>query len=125
MKAAKGAPSETSPLLGKDKTTPQSVNGSADVESDNYAATSTTDPEADGGNVERQISAVERERQYEGDPDLKNKIKWMFPALALGVSVHGLIMGEVLTMNVRYSSQPPTKQSSYPVTDVSGLILTL
>jgi len=78
-------PSETSPLLGNGTKLPQPIDASAGIDSDNPAVTGEAQPAEDGGNVERQMSREERARQFEGDPDLKKKIKWMFPALALGV----------------------------------------
>lgn len=79
------APSEASPLLGKDKKTPQLIDASAGIVPDNPAVTGEADPIVDGGALEQQTSAVERQRQYEGDLEMKKKIIWMFPALVLGV----------------------------------------
>jgi hypothetical protein len=78
-------PSETSPLLGNGTKPPRPIDASAGIVPDNPAVTGEAQPTEDGGTVERQMSREERARQFEGDPDLKKKIKWMFPALALGV----------------------------------------
>lgn len=71
--------------MGKDGKKPHLIDASAGIVPDNPAVTGEADPPLDGANVERQLSREERERQFEGDPEMKRKIKWMFPALALGV----------------------------------------
>lgn len=44
------------------------------------------DEAEDGGDIERQVSNNDRLRQYEGLPEVRKKMKYIIPAVAIGVS---------------------------------------
>ncbi|GAB7357169.1 hypothetical protein MBLNU459_g8160t1 [Dothideomycetes sp. NU459] len=81
-----GPPTETSPLLGKqgpllaepsDGIAPDGAVANGVVQEDGGAQ------DSDGGDIERQLSAEDRAKQYEGTPEIRKRMN--FPALALGV----------------------------------------
>lgn len=95
MASSNGAPTETSPLLPKRKplqevepipidpgvgVAPEGVH-SNEPESDTEASA-----DADSGDLERQVTNEGRIKQYEGMPEVKKKMKYILPALAIGVS---------------------------------------
>ncbi|THZ29330.1 MFS general substrate transporter [Aureobasidium pullulans] len=74
---------ETSPLLGKQG--PKPIDPSDGIVPDS-AFTNGVIPEGeDGGDLERQTSLEERQKQYEGQPEMRKKMKVIFPALTIGV----------------------------------------
>ncbi|THW06153.1 MFS general substrate transporter [Aureobasidium pullulans] len=74
---------ETSPLLGKQG--PKPIDPSDGIVPDS-AVTNGDIPEGeDGGDLERQTSLEERQKQYEGQPEMRKKMKVIFPALTIGV----------------------------------------
>lgn len=78
--ATNGQPSETSPLLGAKG--PQPVEPSNGIAPDGAIANGVVEgngsiEDADGGDVERQVSAEDRAKQYEGIPELRKKMKYM------------------------------------------------
>ncbi|THW33024.1 MFS general substrate transporter [Aureobasidium pullulans] len=74
---------ETSPLLGKQG--PKPIDPSDGIVPDS-AVTNGVIPEGeDGGDLERQTSLEERQKQYEGQPEMRKKMKVIFPALTIGV----------------------------------------
>ncbi|THW66304.1 MFS general substrate transporter [Aureobasidium pullulans] len=74
---------ETSPLLGNQG--PKPIDPSDGIVPDS-AVTNGVIPEGeDGGDLERQTSLEERQKQYEGQPEMRKKMKVIFPALTIGV----------------------------------------
>ncbi|THX26654.1 MFS general substrate transporter [Aureobasidium pullulans] len=74
---------EISPLLGKQG--PKPIDPSDGIVPDS-AVTNGVIPEGeDGGDLERQTSLEERQKQYEGQPEMRKKMKVIFPALTIGV----------------------------------------
>ncbi len=96
MASPNGAPTETSPLLPKPgkQVIAQLLTPGTGVEANNLAADgsvndppdSANDVTADGGEVERQVSNEGRQKQYEGMPEVRKRMKYILPALAIGVS---------------------------------------
>ncbi|KAG9732581.1 hypothetical protein KCU73_g11282, partial [Aureobasidium melanogenum] len=76
-------PSETSPLLGKGA--PKPIDPSDGIAPDSAIANGVIAEEEDGGDLERQTSLEERQKQYEGQPEMRKKMKIIFPALTIGV----------------------------------------
>ncbi|KAG9594797.1 MFS multidrug transporter, partial [Aureobasidium melanogenum] len=76
-------PSETSPLLGK--RAPKPIDPSDGIAPDSAIANGVIAEEGDGGDLERQTSLEERQKQYEGQPEMRKKMKVIFPALTIGV----------------------------------------
>lgn len=88
-----GHPTETSPLLSKDIPQPiepsdgvapdtagsQAITGNGTLEANGKAV------DADGAPLERQDSLADRQKQYEGMPEVKKKMKYILPALAIGI----------------------------------------
>ncbi|KAI5202499.1 hypothetical protein AUEXF2481DRAFT_8843 [Aureobasidium subglaciale EXF-2481] len=77
--------SETSPLLGKQA--PKPIDPSNGIAPDSAVANGVIaeEEEADGETLERQTSLEERQKQYEGQPEMRKKMKVIFPALTIGV----------------------------------------
>ena len=75
--------SETSPLLGKQG--PKPLDPSDGIAPDSAVANGVITEEEDGGDLERQTSLEERQKQYEGQPEMRKKMKVIFPALTIGV----------------------------------------
>ena len=75
--------SETSPLLGKQG--PKPIDPSDGIAPDSAIANGVIAEGEDGGDLERQTSLEERQRQYEGQPEMRKKMKVIFPALTIGV----------------------------------------
>lgn len=69
--------SETSPLL------PKNLEPSAGLTPDTPAL--SEEHNGDGGTIERQETSEERVALYEGIPELRKQMPYMFPALAIGV----------------------------------------
>lgn len=89
-----GQSSETSPLLSKGG--PDPVEPGSGIAPDgqlaNGSVEGTSKPQdggdEDGGNgeaLERQGSAEDRQKQYEGIPEIKAKMKYIMPAVAIGI----------------------------------------
>lgn len=76
-------PSETSPLLGK--RAPKPIDPSDGIAPDSAVANGVIAEEEDGGDLERQTSLEGRQKQYEGQPEMRKKMKVIFPALTIGV----------------------------------------
>ncbi|KAI9725484.1 MAG: hypothetical protein M1828_003155 [Chrysothrix sp. TS-e1954] len=86
MAPAQNTSSETSPLLAKPFE--ETVDSSATVASEppsRDAKTSNDGHDADGNALERQTTDEGRKKQFEGMPDVKSKMPYIFPALAIGV----------------------------------------
>jgi hypothetical protein len=75
--------SETSPLLGKQASKP--IDPSDGIAPDSAIANGVIAEGEDGGDLERQTSLEERQKQYEGQPEMRKKMKVIFPALTIGV----------------------------------------
>ena len=73
-----GSPTETSPLLKDPKKTVAQG-----------APNGTTGPpapiEGDGSAAERQESDVGRQKQFEGIPEVRKRMKYILPAMSIGV----------------------------------------
>jgi len=100
---------ETSPLLPK-----PASNDTTQIDSSNdvapEAADFHTNEEQDGGDIERQISNGDSSK-HQGLPEVKKRMKYIFPAIAIGVSRTSEI-GELSSNNFhRYSYHPPTRPS--------------
>jgi MFS family permease len=79
-----GQPTETSPLLLRDEL--QSIEPDSGIAPEGFHGTISHEPDgADGDTLERQPSAPDRLKQYEGLPEVKKNLKYIFPALAIGV----------------------------------------
>jgi len=98
MSSSNGAPTETSPLLAKSKSlqevdpipidpgagfAPEGIHSS---ESDLEDGAPPGADDTDGGDLERQVTNEGRIKQYEGMPEVKKKMKYILPAVAIGVS---------------------------------------
>lgn len=81
MTQGNGHPTETSPLLAKDQPQVQAIEPGEGIAPDagvaNGAAESSASAYEDGGEVERQVSGLDRQKQYEGMPEVKEKMKYM------------------------------------------------
>ncbi|KAF2856864.1 MFS general substrate transporter [Plenodomus tracheiphilus IPT5] len=66
-------PSETSPLL------PKSL-----LESNGIASAAAIENEQDGGTLERQLTS-DSNYKHQGNPEMKKRMKYIFPAIAIGV----------------------------------------
>ena len=76
-------PSETSPLLGKNPAvTVEEGNGVAS----NGTVETSAPIEEDGGEIERQATNEARQKQFEGMPEVRKMMKYIMPALGIGVS---------------------------------------
>ena len=84
-------PTETSPLLPEDinnnttNVVAQSIESSAGVASESPKPDGQADDQQDGSTLERQETQQGRLQQYQGMPELMKRMKYMFPALAIGV----------------------------------------
>ena len=86
-------PTETSPLLPKpdhlSEIPPYPVDLSAGLVPKGagpYENEQHNDEAEDGGVVERQVSNSGRLKQYEGLPEVRKNMKYIIPAVAIGVS---------------------------------------
>jgi hypothetical protein len=80
MAASDDTPSETSPLLGPDSdcVTPKALNGNGTILPDGAPQ--------DGAYLERHDSIDERRAaQFEGRPDIRKQLKYILPAISIGV----------------------------------------
>jgi hypothetical protein len=77
-------PSETSPLLPKPNDNAQAAVPVTDVASPDAAP--LVEDQQDGGDVERQTSNGDSVK-HQGLPEVKKKLKYIFPAIAIGVCV--------------------------------------
>jgi len=78
--------SETSPLLPKDSSTARNVtpiDPGEGIAPD--AGQASEEAVQDGSEIERQTSAEGRQKQYEGMPEIRKQMKYIMPALAIGV----------------------------------------
>lgn len=75
-------PRETSPLLPKVLDNAKTVDPSSGIVPG--AANPHINPEQDGGDIERQTSGDTSKHQ--GLPEVRKRMKYIFPALAIGVS---------------------------------------
>lgn len=84
---ANGQPTETSPLLSREHIPAVEADGGLAPEAP-YGATSDQPDQTDGADgdaLERRASAHDGQRQYEGLPEVKQNLKYIFPAVAIGV----------------------------------------
>ena len=72
-------PSETSPLLSNHETQVGDANGHTGVNG------KPTEEQQDGADLERQTSLEGRQQQYEGMPEVKKRMKYILPALGIGI----------------------------------------
>lgn len=81
-------PTETSPLIAPTE------NHIRTASSQNGIATEPADPrvenEGDGGDIERQVSNGDT-MKHVGLPEVKKRMKYIFPALAIGVSIQTIL----------------------------------
>ena len=90
MPVQDGSASETSPLLPKLPTDVRgdvvpSIEPSAGVAPEGTSADHVDGELQDGSALERQSTQEGRMKQYEGIPEVKSRMKYMFPALSVGV----------------------------------------
>ncbi|TKA76085.1 hypothetical protein B0A55_04432, partial [Friedmanniomyces simplex] len=71
-------PTETSPLLGND-TVPPLAGAAPNTDAGLDAG------HEDGATLERQPSLEDRQKQYEGMPEVMKQMKYILPAVAIGV----------------------------------------
>ena len=82
---ANGQPSETSPLIPRDDIQAAEADGGLAPEAP-YGTTLDAAEEAEHGDaLERQASANDRHKQYEGLPEVKKNLKYIVPAVAIGI----------------------------------------
>ena len=90
-------PTETSPLLPK----PHQEQSAHPIDPSNGLVPEGADPyedrdeapEEDGGDIERQVSNGDGSK-HQGLPEVKRRMKYIFPAIAIGVSlVDGVLVG--------------------------------
>lgn len=85
-------PSETSPLLSKNAVGATYIDQGAGIAPQGTAETSVLAQEYNGGVIERQTSDNEgRRKQFEGIPEIRKKMKYIMPALGIGVSASPLV----------------------------------
>ena len=85
MSNATQQPDETSPLLNKSSDKDQYQSNRGIEPSVRLAPEGPVSDQQDGGPLERQSTNEDRQRQYEGIPEVKKRMKYMFPALSIGV----------------------------------------
>jgi hypothetical protein len=81
MASSDGTATETTPLLPEPQSTQTSVESADGLAPDGAIADGCTD----GADVERQTDGEDTQKQYEGMPEVKKNMKYIFPALAIGV----------------------------------------
>jgi hypothetical protein len=95
-------PTETSPLLpkaGDHRDVPRHPvdpsGGLVPAGADAYQPNTESEAEEeedenDGGDVERQTSQASdgRSRQFDGMPEVRKQMKWLFPAMGIGVRLY-------------------------------------
>lgn len=81
MPDAYGQPTETSPLIPKNQLQTAPLDPGDGIAPDtgvaNGVITENGTTEEDGDGLERQTSAGDRSKQYEGQPEVKKKMKYM------------------------------------------------
>lgn len=81
-----GHPTETSPLLGgQGIQTAETTNGVPPESGDANSKPHGLAGDGDGETLERQPSLQDRQKQYEGMPEVKQRMKYILPAIAIGV----------------------------------------
>lgn len=89
MSDSNGHPTESSALLPKDQSQIKPVDPGDGIAPDGGIAhgivTDEESQQADGAGLERQMSAADRAKQYEGMPEVKKRMKYILPALSIGV----------------------------------------
>lgn len=88
MPEGNGQPTETSALLPKNQPQVNPVDPGDGIAPDAPLANGVVGNgtvEGDGGDLERQTSAADRQKQYEGIPDGEKKMRFIFPAVAIGI----------------------------------------
>jgi MFS family permease len=81
---ANGQPTETSPLISRDDVQAAEGDGGLAPEAP-HGITSDAADAGDGDGLERQASATDRQKQYDGLPEVKKNLKYIVPAVAIGV----------------------------------------
>lgn len=84
MTANDNEPTETSPLLKNSNHTESDADNAVEP-SVGVVPEGPVAAQQDGAALERQDTNEDRKRQYEGLPDVKRRMKIMFPALSVGV----------------------------------------
>ena len=109
MAASDDTPSETSPLLGPDSdcVTPKALNGNGTILPDGAPQ--------DGAYLERHDSIDERRAaQFEGRPDIRKQLKYILPAISIGVLKALLCLVAPADRKRRFSCLQQIKQSLFP-----------
>jgi hypothetical protein len=108
MASDRGA-SETSPLLGHRQ------NGNIDGTIDSIPVTEglTTDSAGTSGDLERRESVDQsRAAQFQGVPEIHEKLKYILPAISVGVWLPAIAGNISWLISRRYSSPQPIRPSS-------------
>lgn len=100
MSNSNGVSTETSPLIPKSgkSAVEQLIEPGIGVEANAVAVDGNAcdpsfranDVTADGEEIERQASNEGRQKQYEGMPEVRKRMKYILPALAIGVSMRAV-----------------------------------
>ena len=85
MQGEHDRPTETSPLLGRASSHERSSATETTEPAAGIATEGVVSDQPDGAVVERQTTDEDRKRQYEGIPEVRQRMKYMFPALSIGV----------------------------------------
>jgi hypothetical protein len=104
-------PSETSPLLGSggDGASPRALNGNI------VNGTIPDGAPQDGAYLERHDSIDERRTaQFEGRPDIRKQLKYILPAISIGVLKALLCLVAPADRKRRFSCLQQIKQSLFP-----------
>ena len=92
-----GPPSETSPLIPKSKSTlPQSPAPNGTVSN---GVSSNGPAQEDNKSVDDEQAHSDeegRERQYQGLPEVKKQLKYILPAVAIGVGLSPQARGDIM-----------------------------
>ena len=114
---------ETSPLLAKPTTTLSDLSITSNtIPPSNIEATAHQD--ADSKSVEDEESrsnSKDRLHQYQGMPDVKAKLRYIVPAVGIGVMIVHHCLTPLLTL-FRYSFPLRTRPLSYPAMEKSVVI---
>ncbi|KAL9095975.1 MAG: hypothetical protein Q9165_001973 [Trypethelium subeluteriae] len=96
------SPTETSPLLGKD--TPVPIDEGVGVAANDSRAITAAIRE-DGDAIERQETHEGRQQQFQGMPEVRKKMKYIFPALGIGVFMTACDQTLIVTSYGRIGSE--------------------
>ena len=106
-------PTESSPLLSSAST---AYFEPADAPEGPLASSTGGDGHSTGktmnGDEEGQLPEDGRTHQYEGMPEVKKQLKYILPAIAIGVRIYTQSRRSAILIWARYSYQHATRQSS-------------